>query len=109
MIQDLTDDGFTEAINNGVALVWFSAPWCGPCRIVEPILSNLARDYEGRVSFGKINVDDFQHAAALMGICSIPTLLVYKSGEMLQRIVGAVPKKQITAAIELALTAEARQ
>lgn len=91
---ELTDAKFREMIHNHPLVVvdcW--APWCAPCRMVAPILEELAREYAGRISFGKLNVDENQSVALEHQIMSIPTLLVFKNGKLVDRIIGAMPKK----------------
>ncbi len=91
---ELTDAKFREMIQNHPLVVvdcW--APWCAPCRMVAPILEELAREYAGRISFGKLNVDENQSVALEHQIMSIPTLLVFKNGKLVDRIIGAIPKK----------------
>ena len=93
---ELTDAKFREMIKNHPLVVvdcW--APWCAPCRMVAPILEELAREYAGRISFGKLNVDENQSVALEYQIMSIPTLLVFKNGKLVDRIVGAMPKKAL--------------
>ncbi len=92
----LTDSNFgSEVAKYPVMLVDFWAPWCGPCRMVSPIVEQLAKEYSGKIAFGKVNVDDNQRIAASFGIQSIPTLILFKDGKAVDIIVGAVPKAQI--------------
>ena len=92
----LTDSNFTSEISKyPIMLVDFWAPWCGPCRIVSPIIEQLSREYSGRVAFGKVNVDENQRIAASFGIQSIPTLMIFKGSKAVDVIMGAVPKAQI--------------
>jgi thioredoxin 1 len=94
----LTDSNFaSEVAKYPVVLVDFWAPWCGPCRMVGPIVEQLAREYSGRVVFGKLNVDDNQKVAASFGIQSIPTMMILKAGKVVDVMVGALPKAQIEA------------
>lgn len=92
----LTDENFDEFVsNNRLAVVDFWAEWCAPCRMIAPIVKELAKDYAGRIAFGKLNVDENPMTAAKFGIMSIPTLIVFKDGQPVDMIVGAVPKRQI--------------
>jgi thioredoxin 1 len=93
----LQDSNFeTEALNADLpVLVDFWAAWCGPCRILGPIIEELASDYAGRIKVGKLNADENPDLAKRYGIRSIPTILLFKSGEIVQRRLGAVPKKEL--------------
>ncbi|MGB9717559.1 MAG: thioredoxin [Thermoproteota archaeon] len=71
------------------------APWCGPCHMIAPIIEGLARDYSGKILFGKLNVDENPEASAQYEIVSIPTLLVFKNGKLVDRIVGAMPRRML--------------
>jgi len=93
---ELSDATFLEIVKKHPSVVvdcW--APWCGPCRFVSPIIEDLARDYAGKILFGKLNVDENQMVAMEYGIMSIPTLLVFKDGKLVDRIVGAMPRKML--------------
>jgi thioredoxin 1 len=92
----LTDSNFaSEVAKYPIMLVDFWAPWCGPCRMVSPIVEQLSREYSGRVAFGKVNVDENQRTAASFGIQSIPTLMIFKGSKAVDVIIGAMPKAQI--------------
>jgi thioredoxin 1 len=92
----LTDSNFaSEVTKYPIMLVDFWAPWCGPCKMVSPIIEQLSREYSGRVAFGKVNVDENQRIAASFGIQSIPTLMILKGGKAVDVIIGALPKAQI--------------
>ena len=93
----LTDRTFTPEILSypGVALVDCWAPWCGPCRMVSPAVEQMASEYAGRVKVGKLNVDENQMTASKYAIQSIPTLLIFKGGELVDRLIGAMPKAEI--------------
>ena len=92
----LTDSNFaSEVAKYPVMLVDFWAPWCGPCRMVSPIIEQLSREYSGKVAFGKVNVDENQRIAASFGIQSIPTLMIFKGSKAVDVIIGAMPKAQI--------------
>ena len=93
---EVTDATFMKVIHDYPAVVidcW--APWCAPCRMVAPIVEQLARDYSGRILFGKLNVDENQTVAASYHIMSIPTFLVFKNGELVDRIVEAMPREML--------------
>jgi thioredoxin 1 len=93
---EVTDKTFDETIrNNQLVVVDCWAPWCGPCQMVAPIIEELARQYAGKVLFGKLNVDENPLIAMQYGIMGIPTLLFFKNGELVDRIVGAIPKQML--------------
>jgi thioredoxin 1 len=97
----ITDGDIEESIGKYSYLVidcW--APWCGPCRMVGPIIEELAKEMQGKIVFGKLNVDENPVTATKHQIMSIPTLLVFKDGTLIDRIIGAVPKDQLKARIE---------
>ncbi len=93
----LTDDNFSrEVIESDVpVLVDFWAAWCGPCRMIAPLVEELSGEYAGRVKVGKLDVDSAQKTAAEFGIRSIPTLLIFNGGKIADQLIGAVPKQQI--------------
>ena len=92
----LTDSNFASEVKKyPLMIVDFWAPWCGPCRMVSPIIEQLAREYSGRVAFGKVNVDENQRIAGSFGIQSIPTLMIFKGGRAVDVMIGAMPKAQI--------------
>ncbi len=103
--QDVTDASFDkEVLVPGLpVLVDFWAPWCGPCRMVAPVVDELAEEYEGRVKFVKVNTDDNIRTAAAYGIRSIPTLLVFKDGRPVDQIVGFRPKSDLQRSLDKAL------
>ena len=86
---ELTDDNFEASVAEGVSLVDFWAPWCGPCRMIAPIIEELAEDFEGKATIAKVNTDEEQNVAVKYGIRSIPTLLIFKDGEVVDQMVGA--------------------
>jgi len=93
---EVTDATFKEIIHEHPLVVvdcW--APWCGPCHMVAPILEEMARDYAGKILFGKLNVDENRGVATEYQIMSIPTLLVFKNGKLVDRIVGAMPRQML--------------
>jgi len=92
----LTDGSFySEVSKHKLMVVDFWAPWCGPCRMVSPIVEELAAEYAGKVAFGKVNVDEEMMVASSYGVQGIPTLMVFKNGKAVDRIVGACPKGHI--------------
>jgi thioredoxin 1 len=92
----LTKDNFKETIASGTTLVDFWAPWCGPCKIQLPIVEELATELQGKANIGKVNVDDQPELASEFGIMSIPTLLIFKDGELQNKLVGLQSKESLT-------------
>lgn len=84
----LNDKNFDETIAHGVTLVDFWATWCGPCKMLAPTIDELAKDFEGRAKVGKVDVDDCPNLAQRYGIMSIPTVYIFKDGEIQSRLVG---------------------
>ena len=104
MALQITDANFAETLNEGKPMVLdFWAEWCGPCRMVSPIIDELANEYAGRVNIGKMNVDENDDVVAQFGIRNIPTVLFFKDGQMVDKIVGAMPKDKVVAKIESVL------
>jgi thioredoxin 1 len=95
---NITDDNFDNTVKaNALLVVDFWAPWCGPCRMVGPLIDQLTAEYAGKVAFGKMNVDENQIVPSSFGIMSIPTIVVFYHGQAVERIVGAYPKAHIEA------------
>jgi thioredoxin 1 len=96
-VKELSDSAFdSEVLRSPIPyLVDFWAPWCGPCRMVAPIIEELAQEYAGKLAVGKINVDDYQQIAARYGVASIPTIMIFKNGQLVERVVGALPKPML--------------
>ena len=96
---ELTDSNFQDTISNAgedtPVLVDFWAAWCGPCRLVGPIVEELAGEYEGKAVVGKVDVDTNPNVSMKFGIRSIPSLLIFKNGELVDTVVGAVPKVEL--------------
>ena len=103
--QTFTDQNFQKDVleNEKLVVVDFWAPWCGPCKMVSPIIEELAKDYEGKVVVGKMNVDENQVPAEKYGIMSIPTVMFFKGGKPVQSMVGAQGKQTYKTEIEKAL------
>ncbi len=101
----LTDDNFSaEVLEADVpVLVDFWATWCGPCRMIAPIVEELSDEYAGKAKVCKLDVDAAQKTAAEFGIRSIPTLLIFKGGKVADQLIGAIPKQQITEKLEASL------
>ncbi|URN96033.1 MAG: thioredoxin [Candidatus Pristimantibacillus lignocellulolyticus] len=99
MAVSLTKDNFNQSIESGVALVDFWAPWCGPCKMQLPIVEELATELEGQAVIGKINVDDQPELAAQFGVMSIPTLILFKDGQPVDKMVGLQSKDALKAKI----------
>ncbi|MCK9524460.1 MAG: thioredoxin [Limnochordia bacterium] len=97
MPMTVTDQNFQSEIldHKGVSFVDFWAAWCGPCRMIAPTIESLAKDYEGKVQVAKLDVDANQGSAAKYEVLSIPTMIIFKDGEEVDRLVGVLPKEAI--------------
>lgn len=102
MAQTITDSNFKSEIKDkkGVALIDFWAEWCGPCRMIGPIVEELSSEYKDKATIGKVNVDDNAEVTMEFGVRSIPTLLFFKDGQLVDRHVGATSKKVLTDKLE---------
>ncbi|MFL2639151.1 MAG: thioredoxin [Flavobacteriaceae bacterium] len=98
MALEITDSNFDEIVlkSENPVLVDFWAEWCGPCRMLGPIIEELSNEYEGKVVIGKLDVDSNQEFAAKFGVRNIPTVLTFKNGELVNRLVGVSPKNVYT-------------
>lgn len=105
--KTFTDQNFKQDVleSSTPVVVDFWAPWCGPCRIVSPTIEELARDYEGKVEVGKMNVDDNPQTAGTYGVMSIPTVMVFKGGQPVKATVGAQGKESYKKMIDEAIAA----
>ncbi len=90
---ELTPENFEAVTNSGVSLVDFWAPWCGPCRMIAPVIEELAAEFEGKANICKVNTDEEQDLAVKYGIRSIPTIIFMKDGEVVDQMVGASSKQ----------------
>jgi thioredoxin 1 len=100
-MKAVTDATFHGEIQDrqGLSLVDFWAPWCAPCRALEPVVEQLAKEYGDRLTVAKLNVDDNPRTAAALHVHSIPTLLLFRDGEVVETVVGAIPKARLEARI----------
>ncbi len=105
LIVTLTQDNFqSQVLQSGTpVLVDFWAEWCGPCKMIAPVLDELATEYQGKVKIGKVNIDEHQGLAAEYGVRAIPTLLVIKNGQVAEQMVGAKSKRDLKASLDKAV------
>jgi thioredoxin 1 len=98
----LTEDSFSQEVLDASVpvLVDFWAEWCGPCKMIAPVIEELAGDYDGRVKFGKVNVDEQQNLATQYGIRAVPTLLIFKTGSVVEQVVGLRSKRDLKANLD---------
>ncbi len=104
-IVEVTDGNFDEEVveANNLTVVDFWAPWCAPCKMIAPIIEELSTEYSGKIKFGKLNVDDNQRTAMKYNIRGIPTLLVFKDGDLVDQIVGVKSKEELKKTFEKSL------
>jgi thioredoxin 1 len=96
----LNENNYDEVVSSGLTLVDVFADWCGPCKVISPIIDELSSDYQGQVVFGKLNVDDAPTKTTELGVRNIPTILIYKDGQIVERNTGAVSKNQLKELID---------
>ncbi len=103
-VEEFTDETFQSQVldSSTPVLVDFWAPWCGPCRMIAPVVEQLAAENAGSIKVGKVNVDDSPNSAQSYGVSSIPTLMIFKNGEVVERFVGVQPKPKLQQAIDAA-------
>ncbi|MEZ4754800.1 MAG: thioredoxin [Bdellovibrionota bacterium] len=101
-VNDISDANFDSEVlqSNIPVLVDFWAPWCGPCKSIAPLLDEIAKDYSGKLKVVKMNVDDNPKTPTAYNVRGIPNLVFFKGGEVVEQVVGAVPKDQLTAAVD---------
>jgi thioredoxin 1 len=104
-VVTVTDQNFTDITGQGVSLVDFWAVWCGPCRAVAPIVEQLADDYAGQVTVGKLDVDNNPRTAAQFNVRSIPTILFFRDGKVVDEVIGARPRPYLEEKIRQLLAA----
>lgn len=90
---ELSSENFEATVNKGVSLVDFWAPWCGPCRMIAPVIEELAKDFDGKANICKVNTDEQQELASKFGVRSIPTILLMKDGKVVETMIGAASKQ----------------
>jgi len=101
MAKEISDSEFEQVISeNKLVLVDFWAPWCGPCRMIAPAVDEISQEYEGKVLVCKMNIDQNKDTPAKFGIMSIPNLLLFKDGKMVDSVLGAVPKERIAGMLD---------
>jgi thioredoxin 1 len=102
-LKHLNDDNFESTISKGVTLVDFYADWCGPCRMIAPIIEDLAKEYQGKATVAKIDIENAQKTTASFGVTSIPTVIVFKDGKEFKKVIGVRGKDEYSKMIASAI------
>lgn len=97
MTVKVTDSTLASEVQDAITLVDFWAPWCGPCKMLEPVLEELAAEFAPKIKIAKLNIDENKETASQLGIMSIPTMVLYKNGQPVEKIVGYQPKEVLKA------------
>ena len=100
---ELTQENFESTVKEGVSLVDFWAPWCGPCRMIAPVIDELASEFDGKANICKVNTDEQQDLAVKYGVRSVPTILFMKDGEIVDQVIGAQSKQALADKIDAQL------
>ena len=95
-VKEINDNNFAEEVKEGLLMIDFWAPWCAPCRMVAPILDELSDDFSGKATIAKVNVDENPAVATEYAVTSIPTMIIFNKGELVERVVGAKAKQSYT-------------
>ena len=101
-VPEFTSQTFDEAVSQGITLIDFWAEWCGPCKMIAPMIDELSTEYDGKAKVGKINIDNEPDLAVRFNVNSIPTLLIIKDGEEAKRFIGVTSKSEVAAALDSA-------
>jgi thioredoxin 1 len=102
-ISELNEEVYDDFVSEGLVLIDIWAPWCGPCKRISPIIDEISSDYLGKIKVGKIEADSNRDKIMALGIRNIPTILIYKDGEIVERSTGSVTKEKLTDLIDLQL------
>ena len=100
MVKKITENEFKQETENGIAVVDFSAQWCGPCHMMEPVLEQISEELEGKMKFFNVDIDENMELAKTYGVMSVPTLMLFKDGNMVSKKIGFMPKELITSWVE---------
>lgn len=100
MVKQINDGNFKNEVGSGISVVDFWAPWCGPCKMIGPVIEEIAKEYADKVNFAKVNVDDNPVTATQYSVSSIPTIMIFKDGKLQDTMVGFRPKEILKAMIE---------